>query len=251
MSTWSVYQSRLAAKGTTKREVVLNREIAYLTRKMPNNLSYKQVLLNGEIQNIAIIDSDNLNEKMIYSMPGGDIAGGSLIQWADNHWLVSEVDANKEIQTRAKMIQCNYLLKWIDDGEIIERWCVVSDGTKYLTGETVSSYNENGMSLGDTRMSLVIGYDSHTAKLGRDNRFLIDVDGSEHILAYRITKPFKVGGVYNDKGAMSFVLVESNVLDVDNTELRIADYYKYFPKKKNHQNEHMHHDNHNGKRVWI
>ena len=64
-------------------------------------------------------------------MPGEDIEHGGLIRWADNYWLVTERDANNNVYARAKMIQCNYLLKWVsDDDKIYEQWCIVEDGTK-------------------------------------------------------------------------------------------------------------------------
>lgn len=231
MNAWDSYQSRLLAHGATRREVAANRERRNLASKLPHHLSYHSVLVNDHEQMVSIINSDALNTKTICTMPGEDIDSGALVEWADNRWLVVGKDPNNEIYTKATMIQCNYLLRWIAaDGTIVERWCIISDGTKYLTGETISSYNENGMSLGDTRIAMTIGRDEHTVQLSRANRFLIDDYGSEKVLAYRLTKPFKLGGVYNQHGAMSFILAEVNTEDDDNMELHIADYYKYFPR---------------------
>ncbi|MCD8206982.1 MAG: hypothetical protein LUD72_03495 [Bacteroidales bacterium] len=82
-------------------------------------------------QNVAIIDSDNLNEKTIISMPSEDIILGSLVIWMNEHWLVTERDANTTVYTRAKLLQCNHLLKWVaEDNNIIEQWSVFDDGTK-------------------------------------------------------------------------------------------------------------------------
>ena len=140
MGVWDAYNARLSARGKNRREVTLNRERDYLARKLPDSLSYHTVLMNGQEQNLAVINSDNLDQKTLCSMPGEKIVGGSLVKWADNHWLVTAVDANQEVYARATMVQCNHKLRWVaDDGNIIERWCIVSDGTKYLTGETMSS----------------------------------------------------------------------------------------------------------------
>ncbi len=100
-----------------------------------------------------------------------------------------------------------------------------------LTGETMSSYNLNGMVLGDTRIGMIIARNNLTAKFNRQTRLVIDDEFSSSVLTYRVTKPFKVGGIYNGKGAMSFVLVEVNSEDDDNLDLYIADYYKYFPRR--------------------
>lgn len=62
---------------------------------------------------------------------------GNIIYWDGNYWIVEERDANTTIYTKAKLRQCNHLLKWVDpeSKQIIEQWCYIEDGTKYLTGE--------------------------------------------------------------------------------------------------------------------
>ena len=253
MDVWNSYQSRLAARGGTVRDVRLNRERGFLGRKLPNHLSYHRVLMDGAERQVAIINSDNLNQKTVCSMPGEEILCGAMVQWAGNHWLVTEVDANNEVYTKAIMLQCNYPLRWIaGDGNIIERWCIIDDSTKYLTGETVSSYNENGMVLGDTRMTMTIARDEYTVQFTRENRFLIDDFDSHTVLAYRLSKPFKVGGVYNGHGALRLVLTEVNTEKDDNLELHIADYYKRFPRKTDPEPvEPGETQTPGGKKVWL
>ncbi len=257
MGVWDLYQSRLNVKGATLRDVKLQRQQAFINRKLPLSLSYKSAIVNGIEQQVAIINTDNLDIKKIFALPGENILGGSLIEWKEDTWLVIGEDADDEVYKRAVMQQCNYLLKWIlSDGSIVERWCIISDGTKYLTGETISSYNDNGMSLGDTRISMTIARDQYTVQLNRDNRFLIDDYESDTVLAYRLTKPFKLGGIYNGRGVMSFVLSEVNTEDDDNLELHIADYYKHFPKdsgivKTSSVSSDASSSGSNGRKVWL
>lgn len=143
MSVWDLYQQRTNVRGDTKRMTQYNREVRTLRNKLPDNLSYQTVdiydIAHGYNicdreplqQELAIINSDNLNEKMIYSMPEQDIVHGGLVHWMDNYWLITERDANTNIYARAKMVQCNHLLRWVsDEDEIIEQWCIVEDGTK-------------------------------------------------------------------------------------------------------------------------
>lgn len=135
MNAWDLYTKRITNSGATQRDRSLKRELYMLKDKLPNSLSYHNVVLNEEERRVAIINSDNLNEKMIYSVPGEDIDNGSMVSWMDNMWLVTERDANSEVYTRAKIVQCNYLLKWIEvDDEnkpsVYKQWCVVDDGTK-------------------------------------------------------------------------------------------------------------------------
>lgn len=104
-----------------------------------------------------------------------------------------------------------------------------SDNTTDLTGE----YGDRNFIVvrGDSRLSMIIARDSETIKLDRDNRFLIDDYGSPEVLAYRLTKPFKLGGTYNEEGVLKFVLTECATEETDNFDLHIANYYKYFPRE--------------------
>ena len=230
MSAWDVYQSRMDAIGTTKREAKFRRESRYLSTKVPDNLSYFTVDIDGVSQDVAIENTDNLDEKFIYSLPGDDITHGGLVEWMDNYWLVTEKDAATELYARAKMIQCNYLLRWVDSNAVIhEQWCIIEDGTKYLTGQYED--REFFVTRGDSRLGMIIAKNEHTTKLKRGCRFLIDDEDSEMMLAYELTKPFKLGGVFNKQGVFKFVLQEVNTTEDDNQELRIADYYKQFPRE--------------------
>jgi len=232
MSVWDTYQARLDVKGGAPRTVALTREQQKLNRKLTSSLSYQSVLLDGKKRNLTIINSDSLDTKKILTLPGETILCGSLIEWADNYWLVTTLDPGHEVYTRATMQQCNYLLRWVDIEEevVVERWCIVADGTKYLIGETLGRGAGNGLALGDTRMFVSFARDEYTVKLGRKNRLIIDDYDAPTPIGYRITKPFKIGGVYNEQGVMSFIVTEENTTDDDNLELHIADYYKYFPK---------------------
>lgn len=140
MSSWDDYASRFNVHGQTKRQASLIRYRKFSDRHMPDSLSYHTVEMEGDETQVAIINSDNLNEKYIYSMPGGELALGGLVYWEENYWLITELDAANEVYARGKMLQCNYLLKWVDNDDVIhEQWCIVEDGTKYLTGELEDS----------------------------------------------------------------------------------------------------------------
>lgn len=269
MNAWDVYEHRITSHGGSKRNTALLRESRFIKSKLPDNLSYQTVTIypsnygfnissddsseNCITQDVAIIDSDNLNEKTIISMPSEDISLGSLVLWMDNYWLVSERDVNTTLYTRAKLLQCNHLLKWISvDNQIIEQWCVVEDGTKYLTGE----YEDRNfvVTRGDSRISVQLAKNKYTNLLNRENRFLIDDEDSPHKLAYLLTKPFKKGATINGEGTFKFVLQEVTATEYDNHELGIADYYQYFPKGDESVDttpSDVQVDDTGGKKVWI
>lgn len=131
MSVWEKYENRIRASGLNRREATLKREINFLNQKLPNSLSYHTVVINDLDQNVAIINTDILTEKFIYSLPGETLSCGALVSWENNFWIITEKDVSDEVYTKAKMEQCNYLLKWVDSNAVIhEQWCIIEDGTK-------------------------------------------------------------------------------------------------------------------------
>lgn len=227
---WAAYLDRIRAKGGTRRGTALRREQTLLADKAIHSLSFHTLTIDGEERNMTVINTDNLDTKRLVSQPGEDIPHGGIVEWMDNHWLITEKDANNEVYTRAVMRQCNYLLRWVSaDREVVERWCIVEDGTKYLTGE----FGDRNFVLnrGDARAYLYLPRDDETVRLNRQNRFLVDDYGSPNVLAYRLTKPFKLGGSYNQNGILSFVMAECNTEETDDLENHIANYYQYFPRE--------------------
>lgn len=182
-----------------------------------------------------IVNTVHMNEKKLYAMPGESFRHGGILVWKGFHWLVTAVDADSDFTFMYTILQCNYLLKWLNEhGEIIERWCAIEDGTKYIAGE----YQDRTMAYGDARIAVTIGKDEETEKLVRGKRFLIDDhDVEQKVMAYKLTKTNKLFNNYSQnadsgEGAFRFVLTESNLEDNDNVELRIADYYSWKPKRE-------------------
>ena len=243
MGVWDTYEQQRGQVGNSRRSTHMRRALQGIDLHMRDNLSYTTAAIYdpehscnipeddyagfARTMEVAIINSDNLNEKMIMAMPGDEIVNGSLVHWMDQYWLVTEQDANNTVYRRSKMLQCNHLLKWVDEEHVIRtQWCVVEDGTKYLTGE----YEDRNfvVTRGDSRIAITIAKNSDTVKLGRQHRFLIDDPDDENKMAFALTKPLKFAGVYGGVGVYKFVMQEVNSTDDDNQELGIADYYQHF-----------------------
>lgn len=268
MSVWDSYQGRIDAGGGSKYGASYERERRRITSRLPDNLSMGTVEIfqsefgfnidsaeaqaNKIIQDVSIENTDNLNEKIVYSLPGEDIELGSLILIDGFYWLVYERDHRNVLYTKARITQCNHILKWIQDGEIITQWCVVEDGTKYMTGELEDKYFV--VTRGDSRIQLSIARNSHTVRLNRESRFLVDDEDSPHKLCYQLTKPLKKGLLFDGKGVFKFVLQETTATGDDNHELGIADYYKYFQKDGTEipdDPDPAPPDDTGGKKVWL
>ena len=57
---------------------------------------------------------------------------------------------------------------------------------------------------GDSRIAVTIARNSQTINLNRKNRFLIDDPETKHKLAYTLSKPLKLGGVFNNQGVYKY-----------------------------------------------
>lgn len=226
--SWETYSARTGDIGSTKRAVYLDRSKKNFSRKVRDSLSFKEAVVAGKKQSIAVLDDrEDISWKKVYALPGEELPHGGLIEWSGSVWLVTEKNADTELYEHGKMIRCNHVLKWINDvGEIVERWCSVVDGTKYLIGER----SEDIMSIGDARVSITIGKDDETQKINRGARFLIDDEDASSVMAFQVTKPNKLYNVFNGRGVYRFILNEVTVTDNDNIELGIADYYNWHPR---------------------
>lgn len=200
-----------------------------IDRRIRNSPSCREVSINGQKQVVSITHQQNMSKKRICAMHGEHLKHGGIVEFANNRWLITEVDADNEVYERGLMLQCNHKLRWIGkDGNLKEKWCVIEDGTKYLIGE----YSEDIMAIGDARIALTIGKDEDTVELSRGMRFLIDDLDSNSVIAYQITKPNRLFNVYDGDGIFKFILTEVNLTDADNIALRIADYENWTPPKK-------------------
>lgn len=190
-----------------------------------------RVVINGEEQFITINHKTDIAQKRICALPGEHLKHGGIVEYANTHWLITEVDADNEVYERGIMQRCNHLLRWINkEGRLIEKWCIVEDGTKYLVGE----FSERIMTIGDARIAVIIGKDAETVDLARGIRFIIDDRDADpkNVLAYRITKPNKFWNTFDGDGVYKFILNEVIVEDADNLTEHIANYNDWMPPRK-------------------
>ena len=125
--------------------------------------------------------------------------------------------------------------------------------TRVNTTDLIGEYGDSHFIInrGDSRISITIARDAETVRLGRENRFLVDDYDTDVVLAYRLTKPLKMGMNFDDdEGVFKFVLTEVPTEDTDNLELHIPNYYQYFPREEERLIEEDIKDE-NGRKVWI
>ena len=228
MGAWDEYYARLNVIGPTRREMALKRSQERIRRKMVDTLACHQVLIDGIEQTIQITHKSRseFNLKRIASLPGEKLKHGGTVDFSDAKWLITEIDFDDEVYMRGMMKQCNFKLKWIDPGgNLIEKWCVMEDGTKYLVGEK----NDPLIVIGDARIAITLPKDKDTIKLDRSVRFLVDDTDVEKPLAYQISKPNRLYNNYNGEGVFRYILAEVNATKDDNFNEMIADYTNWRP----------------------
>lgn len=229
MGAWDTYEARLEQMGCPKREFRVKSTQNAIHRLMMDSPSCHLVTINGVEQYITVAHTDDMSQKRICAVPGESLEHGGLVEFANNHWLVTELDADDEVYAKGLMQQCNYQLRWMSkDGKLKEKWCYVVDGTKYLIGEK----SEETMTIGDARIAVTVAKDEDTIELERGLRFLIDDTDSANPLVYRITKPNKLYNNFNGKGVFRFILNECVLEDGDNVEERIANMTDWLPERE-------------------
>lgn len=235
MSIWTNYNIKLGAMGETARDRNLKRTQLRISNKIRGSLSYYTVIIDGQERSVAITKTkEGRDIKNMYSMPNETFERGSLVEWMDNFWLIISHDVQDEVYTSATIQQCNYLLRWInEDGNIIERHCIITNNDRNSSGERENTK----MTIGDNRLNLILAKDSETQKIHRGQRFLVDdPDATNNILAYQVTKPDRLPGLYDSHGVYTFGLRECNRSTADNIDLMVAD-YDLFNKKHTSESE--------------
>lgn len=200
------YSARINLHGTTYRERLLNRTKDTLNIKLPNGLSYKDVLLNGEETQLIINSGNQTYYKEFQSLPNAVINAGDYVDFANKKWLVTSADADDELYIDGQLEECNWLLKWQNEqGDIVERWAVILSASKYNDGTD----GNNVILLGSDQLSVKIPVDKESLRLKKSMsvKFFIDND-SENPTVYELTGTGNVSNTYGGHGVTSWIVKE-------------------------------------------
>lgn len=175
------------AYGTKNRR---EKELAKINNEMSKHFEDTygtvDILLNGTPTQLMIIkDTDNNTfKKKIKSVHGDKFNLGDYVEWNNQKWLVTLIDADERTWNRGYMYLCTVPLRWQNsEGKIIERYVYAEDFTKYSNGIT----GNNTITIGDNQYGLTLPVDEETKRLKRDMRFPIDFDDSEQPDIYKLT----------------------------------------------------------------
>ena len=177
-------QNAYGTKNRREKELVkINNE---MSKHFEDTYGTVDILLNGNPTQLMIIkDTDNNTfKKKIKSVHGDKFNLGDYVEWNNQKWLITSVDADERTWNRGYMYLCTVPLRWQNsEGKIIERYVYAEDFTKYSNGVT----GNNTITIGDNQYGLTLPVDEETKKLKRDMRFPMDFDDSEQPDIYKLT----------------------------------------------------------------
>lgn len=230
-NAWEIYDKLMNVDGTTTTERKSNKSKRKMLRYAPTNGTYFDVDINGEQRKILINSTNTMNKKTICSMPDQQFFLGDLIIWNSTYWLITEIEVSDFTYYRGFMERCTDKLRWINEnGEEIERWCVVDNMASNSEGITINKIINLPRMVLDVQVTL----DDETKKIRRGKRFLMDID-EEDPNAYVTTNRNILTDVYDEDlshGVCKLVLSqEQRNEDNDNKEKMIADYNDFTPKE--------------------
>lgn len=173
-----------AAVKNTRKDVQLAQIRQSFAQHFMDSIDYEpNTLVNGTKQSLLVSKNKSIvTEKKVRTLPGEDIPLGAIIDCYNCKWIVTEIDANRELCVSAKMEQCNREITWQDPDtkEILTRWCTMEK--PYF-----SNLEENKQtSMSQRQYNLQVPYDDDTAKIDVDQRFMLEIINGKP-KTYRVT----------------------------------------------------------------
>lgn len=229
---WTLYNASLTVKGDTRRDRAIFETKRSIKKRSVRSPAYKTVLIDGEEQDVVITSSTEKYHKKISALPDESIHMGSIVEWNNSHFLITDTDVEDEIYQSGDMYRCNIYLKWQNEkGEIIGRYGYSEDISQFASGVVEAKVMMN------IEQVFVVKFpcDAETIKLKRDKRFLIDIITDEPN-AYVLTGRNVLSGNWSaedisgkefdgkDK-VLTLTFSQTQLSDKDNCELMIADYF--------------------------
>lgn len=209
---------------SSKKESDINVLKRYISSHFADTTDYEDsCLIDGLSQRLIVVHTQNIIEKKIIAFPNETFYSGGIVDCYGQKWLITEVDANKQIYTIGKMTQCSLLLKWQNSlGQIIERWAVIEN-----SGAPQGMNEGNIITTPDLSFKLKLPLDSETINLQRDKRFLADINGiKDEPDAFVITQRDVLSHNYGQGGIIILGITQDSFNRViDSIELGIADYF--------------------------
>lgn len=185
-----------------------------ITRDFFKSIDAENVLINGVSQNILITrDKGDEQIKRIKSLPDERFELGDYVNWNGTNYIIYKIDADRRIQSKGRMYECNMTLRWKNSkGEIIERVGKAEDATKYGEGTEGTEV----IRIGKFQIKVLVRLDEETVKIRRDDRFIVDAMNYIDIMVedgilpdvYKVTRINTTTGTFPDVGYIEITMIE-------------------------------------------
>ena len=232
-----------------------------ITRDFRKSIDAEDVTINGE-PHLVLITRDKGDEqiKKIKSLPDDRFDLGDIVNWNGVNYIIYKMDADRRIQSKGRMYECNMKLRWKNSkGEIIERVGKGEDATKYGEG-TEGSFR---LRIGEFQLKILIRLDEETVLIKRDDRFMIDAEDFLDVMTengvmpnvYKVSRRNVTTGTFPQDGSqhgyIEITLVEDQfVAGSDDIENRIAPRVKDIVNKVDNSSGESS-DNQSGEGGWL
>lgn len=233
----SLFQNRMKRKGSSTSERNMYLKQRSFEQWFNTTLNRYKVLIDEE-EHYAVFQDHNQNnndnlsdDKFMITKNDSNVRVGSYVEWEEKIWLTFGFE-NKTIKShkQTKIKETNETFKWINkDGEICNNGKGyrghVKNQTLYTLGVNTSG---NNLWIANAQMMMYLPSNDEVSELTLGDRLFIGKN------VYQI--------MFNDdvsrRGLSNFLLEQDMInTNVDNVELRIADYYGSSADKEDDDNE--------------
>ncbi len=173
----AVYKQRIEYAGVDRKDKIVNDGIRKFERYL-QTIPTREVIKYGDYNIIVSIQTSSQSElgdryeKIILAPLDSELDVGSIFKWKNSYWIIVTKDIRSiETHVHGKIRQCNSILKWNDEVNVIQTPAhVVSD-----KGIGLTEGIKQGIIFSEPSLNLyvVVPWNNNTKQLKREQRFII------------------------------------------------------------------------------
>jgi len=156
---------------SSKKEIEIEKIKRFVSQHFKDTTVFEEnVLISGLKQKLLVMkNKDDSAIKNILAYPNETFICGQIVDCYDSKWIITEVDANKQIYTKGKMTLCPNILKFQNSSSTIYSY-------PYYVDSSSPSLSENKtITTSDTIRKIVLSLDEQTKMFTYDKRFMGEV----------------------------------------------------------------------------
>ena len=195
----------------SKKDFDINSTKQYIIDNF-ETIAYENVLINGINRDVQITTENN--EIILLTKPNEIISLGNLVTWNSESWLCTLMKPFNKIYYTGVIEKCNHIIKFYKNKTLYSLPCIKLSGSGNYLGEESNKY----FSVSSGRY-IVLCQAGIITKKDINLRFMIN------------DSAYKINGIDDSTmiGIIKMELQDDNLIDDDNKELGICNYYSNQP----------------------